>query len=69
LIDPSDLVVTKVLAGRPKDQEDVRMLFRFRGAELDVERIRSLLSQLESALSQSDLLPRFEALLNESKTR
>ncbi len=62
LIDPEDLVIAKVLAGRPKDLEDVRSLWRIRGRELDADRIHRTLRLLEEALSQSDLVPSFESI-------
>ena len=61
VISPEDLVVVKILAGRPKDIEDVRSVLARRAGTLDRERIRSLLAALEQALSQNDLLPLFEA--------
>ena len=60
VISPEDLVVTKVLAGRPKDLEDVRGILRQTGARLESERIRSLLGSLEAALDRSDLRSLFE---------
>lgn len=62
-ISPEDLIVTKVLAGREKDLEDVRGVLSERGADLDVGRIRTTLALLEDALGQSDLLPLFDDLL------
>lgn len=56
VISPEDLIVTKILAGRPKDIEDVRGVLRERAAVIDLERIRATLTMLETALSQSDLL-------------
>lgn len=61
VIAPEDLVVMKVLAGRPKDIEDARSVLAARMQTLDRERIRATLSVLEQALSRSDLLPLFEA--------
>jgi hypothetical protein len=61
VLSPEDLIVTKVLAGREKDLEDIRGILRERGAELDLARMRSLLRLLEEALGQSDLLPLLEA--------
>lgn len=61
VIAPEDLVVTKILAGRPKDLEDVRGILAERGARLDPEAIRATLQLLEEALGQSDLLPLFES--------
>jgi hypothetical protein len=62
LLDPEDLVIAKILAGRPKDVEDARQLWRLHGAGLSPERVRSVLAQLEEALSQGDLLPVFDAI-------
>jgi len=59
-ISPEDLIVTKVLAGREKDIEDVRGVLSERGATLDVDRIRTTLGLLEDALGQSDLMPVFD---------
>ncbi len=60
ILAPEHLVVTKILAGRPKDLEDVRELLAMRA--IDRAEIEALLSELEEALGQSDLLPRFRAL-------
>jgi hypothetical protein len=60
VICPEDLIATKILAGRPKDLEDVRGILRERSADLDLELVRSTLTLLEGALGQSDLLPVFE---------
>jgi len=62
LIDPEDLIIAKVLAGRPKDLEDAAGLWRLRGREMDAGRIRRTLQLLEEALSQSDLVPAFESI-------
>ena len=62
LIDAGDLVIAKVLAGRPKDLEDARGLWSLRGRDLDPGRIRRMLKLLEEALSQSDLLSGFESI-------
>lgn len=58
-----DLVVMKVLAGRPKDLEDVKSIVAAQGGKLDVEDIRGTLRLVEEALSQSDLVPAFEGIL------
>lgn len=63
VISPDDLIVTRILAGRPKDIEDVRAVIRARRDEIDPTRIRSLLRLLEEALGQSDLLRTLEAEL------
>jgi len=63
VISPEDLVVTKLLAGRPKDVEDVRTVLDERLPGLDLVRIRRLLGLLQQALSRSDLAPELETLL------
>jgi hypothetical protein len=62
-ISPEDLVVTKVLAGRPKDLEDVRGVLRARAGTLDLDYVRATLALLEQALAQSDLLPMLDAAI------
>jgi len=63
VISPEDLIVTKILAGRPKDVEDVRGILLERGGQLDLGTVRATLALLEAALGQSDLQPAFEAEL------
>lgn len=65
VISPEDLVITKVLAGRPKDIEDVRSVIHERRASLDPARVRTVLGLLEQALGQGDLLPVFERIWND----
>jgi hypothetical protein len=62
LIDLGDLIIAKVLAGRPKDLEDAAALWRLHRDTLDEARIRTTLRSLEEALTQNDLLPAFEAV-------
>lgn len=59
-IHPEDLVIAKVLAGRPKDVEDARGLWRAHGSWMNASRIRSVLAELEEALGQGDLTPLFD---------
>jgi hypothetical protein len=63
VISPEDLVITKILASRSKDVEDVRGILKERGDELDLNRVRSVLGMLEKTLSRSDLSRQFESLL------
>lgn len=65
VISPEDLVVTKILAGRPKDLEDVRGVLREQSGRLDLQRSRRFLRMLEQALHCSDLLPVLDRLLDE----
>jgi hypothetical protein len=66
VISAENLIVTKLLAARPKDLEDVRELVASRGASLDHERIDELLALLEQALGQSDLIPLYRQLRDEA---
>jgi hypothetical protein len=63
VIHVEDLIVAKILAGRPKDIEDVNALWQLHGPTADAVRIRRILGMLEEALSQSDLVPAFDAVL------
>jgi hypothetical protein len=67
VISPEDLLITKVLAGRPKDLEDVRGILRERLAELDLARVRHVLGQVEDALDRADLRTLFDDLVAAEK--
>lgn len=62
IIELSDLVIAKVLAGRPKDLDDARALWQLHRGQMDPHRIRRILRLLEEALSQSDLVSSFDAI-------
>ncbi len=62
IIDPADLIIAKVLAGRPKDIDDARALWTLHGDTMDADRIVQLLALLEQALAHSDLVATFERL-------
>lgn len=64
-----DLIVTKVLAGRPNDLEDIRGILRERVDRLDLADVRQTLEALEEALGVSDLLPVFEVEVAQSRSR
>jgi Nucleotidyl transferase AbiEii toxin, Type IV TA system len=57
---PDDLVVMKVLAGRPQDLEDVVAIIAAQGPRVDLERATATLRLLEQALDRRDLSPRLE---------
>ncbi len=61
VISAEDLVITKILAGRPKDIEDAWSVIEKQRPTLDTARIRATLAMLEEALAQNDLLPAFDA--------
>jgi hypothetical protein len=60
---PEDLVVMKVLSGRPKDLDDIVSILAARHDTLDVAAVKKTLRVAESLLDQSDLLPTFGQLL------
>ena len=57
---PDDLVVMKVLAGRPQDLEDVVAILAAQGSWVNLERATATLRLLEQALARGDLVPRLE---------
>jgi hypothetical protein len=61
VIAPEELIVTKILAGRPKDLDDVQGILRAQDDGLDLDRTRMLLAEIEVGLGQSDLVPALEA--------
>lgn len=62
IIHIEDLIVAKLLAGRSKDVDDARALWRLHGQTLDAARVRSVLAALQEALDQRDLVPAFDAI-------
>ncbi len=62
---PEDVIIHKILAGRPRDLEDVRTILRKQ--QIDVDYVREWLSQFEKALD-SPLVTTFEKILEEEKT-
>lgn len=63
MISPEDLIVTKVIAGRPHDLEDVKGVVDAVGRKLDRSRIRSLLREIEAILEDADLIGAFERIV------
>jgi hypothetical protein len=59
-----DIIVMKILAGRPKDLEDVVGILVARASDLDLPSIRETLGMIELAIGQSDLRPLFEQCLD-----
>lgn len=62
-----DLVVMKVLAGRPKDVGDVAAVLAAQYRSFDATYARQTLHALEEALGQRDLLPLFERLWSDTE--
>ncbi len=62
-----DLINMKLLAGRPRDLEDVAAVARIHRDALDVPRIREALRLLEDALDRADLVSELERILGAIK--
>jgi hypothetical protein len=58
-----DLIVMKLLAGRPKDADDVGAIVRAYADRLDRPYIEQILTRLEEGLGQSDLLRHFHQIV------
>lgn len=69
VIGPDELIVTKILAGRPKDLDDVQGILSAQESTLDLDRIRELIRALEAAIDQADLLPCFEEQVRVARRR
>lgn len=67
VIAPDDLIVTKVLAGRPKDLEDVQAVLTQQAGALDLDRVRRILGALDRALDRADLVASLENLVEASR--
>lgn len=67
VIAPEDLITTKILAGRPKDLEDVLGMLRGRSDDLDVGMCRDTLRLLEEALDRSDLVSTLDGLVRDAR--
>lgn len=63
-----DLVTMKVLAGRPKDLEDVVAIARAHGGDLDLGHVRQMLRTLEKALDRDDLVRQLEGALTRASS-
>ena len=62
VVSAEDLVAMKILAGRPRDMDDVASVVRAR-RDLDVDAIRATLRLLERALDRADLVVELERVL------
>lgn len=63
-----NLVVTKLLAGRPRDKEDIREILAG-SPDLDHAKLEGMIKLLETALDQSDLRPLYRQLRAEATSK
>jgi hypothetical protein len=64
---PEDLIVYKLVAGRPRDLLDVEGIVRLRWRDLDLRRIRSYTRQFAELLEAPHLLQPFEDALRNAR--
>jgi predicted nucleotidyltransferase len=62
VMSPEDVIITKVLAGRSRDLDDVRGILGEQ-RDLDLAHVREALADLEAALDEPRFVRRFERLL------
>jgi hypothetical protein len=62
-----DLVTMKLLAGRPHDREDVVAILRAQRGTFQIERTREMLTMMEEALDQGDLVASLDAALRRAR--
>jgi uncharacterized nucleotidyltransferase DUF6036 len=62
-----DVIVMKLLAGRPKDVDDVVAILAAHPDTLDLDLVRGLLAELEEALERGDLQHELERALLRSR--
>lgn len=63
VVSAEDLIAMKILAGRPRDLEDVAAVARAHRHDLDLGQIRGTLNLLEAALDRADLAIELERIL------
>jgi hypothetical protein len=64
---PEDLLIYKLVAGRPRDLLDVEGIVRLQWRKLDVPRIRSRTRDLGDVLERPDILDPFEDALRKAR--
>ncbi|MBS2026654.1 MAG: nucleotidyltransferase [Deltaproteobacteria bacterium] len=69
VISPEDLVITKLIAGRPRDLEDIEGVLVERRESLDVGYIDAMIREIESALELDGLRSAWDELLQTTGLR
>jgi hypothetical protein len=64
---PEDLLIYKLLAGRPRDLLDIEGVVRLQWRTLDVSRIRSCARDFGDLLDRTDILDPFEDALRKAR--
>ena len=66
VISPEDLVAVKILAGRPKDMDDARVVLAANRGRLNMDLVATTLRRLEQVLDRSDLVAELERIASRS---
>ena len=64
VVRPEDLVIYKIVAWRPQDQQDVERLLAMYGKTMDLGRVRHVVAEFAEALDQPERLAEFERLVD-----
>jgi predicted nucleotidyltransferase len=60
---PEDLIVYKAAAWRDRDRADIERLLALHWRDIDLERVRSLITEISAALDDSGRIEAFENIL------
>ncbi len=63
---PEDMIVMKVIAGRPKDMADVDSILKIYKI-IDVKRMRFWISEFSNVLEMPEIIERFERILKNNQ--
>ncbi len=62
-----DLVIYKVVAWRPQDQQDVERLIALHGRQMDLRRVRAAVRELATTLDEPQRVAEFEKVLTRAR--
>jgi hypothetical protein len=65
---PEDLIVYKAAAWRDRDRADIERLLALHWREIDLERVRSLITEISAALDDSGRIEAFENILARARS-
>lgn len=62
IIQAEDLIIYKMVAGRARDLEDVKVLFEKNKNELDLQNINSTLQELSKLLGNDEIIKNWNSI-------
>ncbi|GFP43579.1 nucleotidyl transferase AbiEii/AbiGii toxin family protein [Candidatus Hakubella thermalkaliphila] len=65
-ISPEDLIVQKIVSGRPRDLEDVRGMLEIQGKRMDEKRIEKMLDALAREVGEDEWIKRWKEIQERS---